>query len=656
MRPFAFNDLCRFSYACQPALADDGRAAWCVYKVKEDGTFTPEIHRYEKGQTSLLPSAPALLPSFGDDGRLYFLLDEKKDGVYQLACFDNDVHVLTHMRHGISFYSLKKNKAVFSFLTYPEDPWEKDSDPFTLMSEEERSSWKQKKDRAPVEIDEIMYKFDETKGIPDGHVDEIGVLDLESKEVKILTSEPFDHSDPVLFDDGTMACSVRDQDGWKKTRARLAVYDSTGMHIISKDDYVLSGVPAVWMDDGTLIYGSYAFSQDGTMRGVFRRACPGKDPEDFRPEHPECFGPGCMAVGHTAYGNSDDTVIREDDMLYFTSFDQAKSYIYAMDCRDKTVKPVLGGACCIHDFAVKNGRFLYTKGEYDHIARIYLYEDGKETCLCDENAWMKDVSVSIPEEVRVPSSDGKAGIHGWIMKPLGFEEGKKYPAVLDIHGGPECCYCYDYWHEFQALAANGFAVLYCDPRGSVSYGDEYAKGAWDHTAYNDLLTFTGYAVSLGFIDDKKIGVTGGSYGGFMTNFIISHTDRFACAVSQRNLCNRVTSYGTGDMGSILEEPFLGCMHSFLSRLSGDSTTIKWIDNVHTPLLILHATNDYRCSFEQGEQLFIAMKQRHPDVPVKFCAFPGENHGLTRTGNTWAQIGHLKEMTEWFRRFLKEEQP
>ena len=137
----------------------------------------------------------------------------------------------------------------------------------------------------------------------------------------------------------------------------------------------------------------------------------------------------------------------------------------------------------------------------------------------------------------------------------------------------------------------------------------------------------------------------------MTNVILGATDRFAAAVSQRNLCNRATSYGTGDMGSILEDPMQGCLHSLMDRMRGGSTTIKSVDKISTPTLVLHATNDYRCSFEQGEQLYHALKDRKPELPVRFAAFLGENHALTREGNAWSQRGHLLEMADWFDRFL-----
>lgn len=277
--------------------------------------------------------------------------------------------------------------------------------------------------------------------------------------------------------------------------------------------------------------------------------------------------------------------------------------------------------------------------------------------LTDENAWLSEYDLPQAAPLDVPSTDGKAIIHGWYIKPAGLKEGQKAPAVLDIHGGPDCGYSSNFWFEFAYLAARGLAVVYCDPRGSVGYGAAYRQGdcAYGAEAQEDLLAFLDAVAKLGFIDRERCGVTGGSYGGYMTNRLISTTDRFAAAVTQRNLCNLATSYGTGDMGFVTgKEDFTTMSRMLKERVKSRTTTLRLVDRIRTPLLILHGTADYRCSFEQGEQLFIAMKERNPKVPVRFVAFPGENHGLTRTGRPAAQRAHLQEMADWFVKYLFEE--
>ncbi|MDO5422557.1 MAG: prolyl oligopeptidase family serine peptidase [Eubacteriales bacterium] len=277
--------------------------------------------------------------------------------------------------------------------------------------------------------------------------------------------------------------------------------------------------------------------------------------------------------------------------------------------------------------------------------------------LTFSNEWMKDYAVAVPKEIWFPSADGKVQIQGWIVMPPNQEPGKKYPAVLDIHGGPECTYVNDYWHEFQAFAAAGIAALYCNPRGSMGYGLNFASDTWSwgDEAVSDLLTMVDRAVEQEAIDPERIGVTGGSYGGYMTVKLIGTTKRFRAAAAQRCLCNLATSYGTGDMG------FESAKTDDLSKIRmldvltkrARTSLIRHIDEIKIPLLILHGYRDYRCGFEQAEQLFIAMKERNPEVPVRMVVYPKENHGVTREGTLSNQISHLSEMVNWFSKYLEE---
>lgn len=172
--------------------------------------------------------------------------------------------------------------------------------------------------------------------------------------------------------------------------------------------------------------------------------------------------------------------------------------------------------------------------------------------------------------------------------------------------------------------------------------------------WDDLAAVVRAAVGRGFIDETRIGVTGGSYGGYMTNKFIGRTKLFAAAVTQRTLINPATSYGTGDMGFISSNPNANSV-KMLDYLTGRArgNTITYIDNMKVPLLLLHGYRDYRCSFEQAEQLFAAMKDRNPEVPVRLVMFPEENHGIDRIGKLYNQIRHLSEMTDWFVKYLKE---
>ena len=662
-RRLRLSDLLAVEYPACPALSPDGeKGAFVCWKAEpETGKFTPALWGIDMGTGESAPlftdAARRMLPRFSPDGNtIYYLSD--KDGsprVYQLWKYENGTETrLSALRHGVKWFSLSADgeKAALEIPCWLE---EGEASAFTPLSGGEREAWEAARARKPIEITEIMYKFDETYGIPDGSVCQLGVLSLRTGKTELLTWEEPQHHFPVFSPDGAqIACWRYPHGGWKKKRGEVTVYTLDGNYTQLTDGIAaLADDPPVWMDRETLVYGGYDLSGE-EFSPAFFRVKPGAGPEPL-PADGDFYGPGAMATGHTAYGYPGALMQKYEDALLFQGADCGNMGVYRL--RDGKTVRLTPESCCIQGFAAAAGRLLAVKGSPRHIADLFLIDlkTGDERRLSHLNGWMDEVELPELTEMEVPSADGKSRIHGWVLKPAGFTEGEKYPAVLDIHGGPECFYPFDWWFEFYYLYARGMAVVWCDPHGSVSYGRDYEAGAWDGTAYSDLMAFLDAAAAKGYIDPERLGVTGGSYGGFMTNYIIGHTARFAAAVSQRNLCNRATSYGTGDMGSIFEGPFKGVYQSLLERMKGRSSTIRTIDRITTPLLILHATNDYRCSFEQGEQMFIAMKDRRPDVPVRFAAFPGENHGLTRAGNAYAQMGHLGEMAGWFTKYLRAEE-
>lgn len=353
------------------------------------------------------------------------------------------------------------------------------------------------------------------------------------------------------------------------------------------------------------------------------------------------------------------------------------------------IELVCQGATDLQEYALDSqGHLVTVMSSWTEPAELYL--DGKK--LTDSNPWLKEYELAPVEEHWIRSRDGKVELQYFLVRPVagnaegnpvtgadghndgaqvetdshsdgmhaetGDLSGNRYPAVLDVKGGPQTMYGLAFWHEFQALAGAGLGVIYGNPRGSVGFGREFCAGGvcWKQEVLDDLLAMVDDAVSQGWIDSKRIGVTGGSYGGYMTNKLIGRTDYFAAAVTQRCLANTATSYGTGDMGFVSagEIPKDFRMLDYLvDRARGN--IISFIDHFKVPLLILHAYEDYRCSFEQAEQVFVAMKERNPEVPVRLVMFPEENHAMTRTGKLHHQIRHLQEMADWFTKYLKVEE-
>ena len=353
------------------------------------------------------------------------------------------------------------------------------------------------------------------------------------------------------------------------------------------------------------------------------------------------------------YGGGKSMVGEEDGITYITternwskinhvSFDGMISSLTAdegsVDCMDK-----------------KNGRLVYVAMRKIGLQELYTVEHGEEVCLTQINAMaLEGKSVVTPKMIRFTDTDG-VEIDGWVLEPVGFDPQKSYPAILDIHGGPKTVYGAVFYHEMQYWANCGYFVFFCNPRGGDGRGNRFAdiRGRYGQEDYDDIMQFTDQVLSAyPQIDKGRIGVTGGSYGGFMTNWIIGHTHRFAAAASQRSISNWISMEGTSDIG-----PYFG-----MDQAGGNAwenfdqawwhSPLKYADKCTTPTLFIHSDEDYRCWMVEAYQMFSALKVH--GVESRICLFHGENHELSRSGKPNHRIHRLKEITDWFNHYLKEE--
>ena len=284
---------------------------------------------------------------------------------------------------------------------------------------------------------------------------------------------------------------------------------------------------------------------------------------------------------------------------------------------------------------------------------MYIGPDGAETVLTEFNSGIcAEYEYSAPEALNFVNSEGRE-IAGWVIRPAGFEPGRKYPAILDIHGGPKTVYGSCYFHEMQLWASRGFAVLFCNPTGGDGGGDEFAdiRGQYGRQDFADLMQFVDTALKrCDFIDAERLGVTGGSYGGFMTNWVIGHTDRFRCAASQRSISNWISFRNSADIGWYFAEDQVGGEPWTGLEKIWSQSPLAFADRVTTPTLFIHSEEDYRCPLSEGIQMFYALRQR--GVESRMCIFKGENHELSRSGRPRNRVRRLREITEWMERHLK----
>lgn len=283
------------------------------------------------------------------------------------------------------------------------------------------------------------------------------------------------------------------------------------------------------------------------------------------------------------------------------------------------------------------------------IGDLYLHEitTGNRRKMTHINEKFEEEHLLVkPEIVQVFNED--ALIWGWFMKPADFVEGEKYPLILNIHGGPHMMYANTFVHEMQLLAAQGYAVLYMNPRGSHSYSQEFVNGCrgdYGGGDYRDLMASIDMILEENpWIDTDRLGVTGGSYGGFMTNWIVGHTNRFKAALTQRSISNWISFYGVSDIGYYFTPWQIEGDMNNVEKLWQHSP-LKYVENMHTPLMILHSELDFRCPIEQAEQLFITMKSMGKEV--EFIRFPQANHDLSRSGLPNLRMERLQAIEEWF---------
>ena len=341
------------------------------------------------------------------------------------------------------------------------------------------------------------------------------------------------------------------------------------------------------------------------------------------------------------------------DKYYFTSLSGFHADIYELDLNTGIISNFTNSGSDIEFFDMKNGRIVAGAMEPGRLMDVYELKGGKLERISDFNEEIhKNRSYSAPEHFTFNDEEGFE-IDGWVIKPTNYEKGKKYPAILNIHGGPKIAYTDSYFYEMQYWAAQGYFVIYSNPRGSDGKGNEFAdiRGKYGLTDYENLMLFVDKCLErYPDMDEKRLGVTCGSYGGFMTSWIVGHTNRFKAAVTQCSISNWVSFYCMSDIGH----------HYGKDQLKADpwsdpeklwrQSPLKYAPYVKTPTLVLHSCEDYRCCIPEAHQWYTALKLH--GVTTKLVVFHGENHEMPRSGKPDYRARRLMEITGWMDKYLK----
>jgi dipeptidyl aminopeptidase/acylaminoacyl peptidase len=344
--------------------------------------------------------------------------------------------------------------------------------------------------------------------------------------------------------------------------------------------------------------------------------------------------------------------------IFFSAQSNGGTPLFRADIDSKKVTILSSFHEGISSFDIRNNTVVYSKIKVTDPSELYMasLDMTNETQLTQLNTeWLKNKRLSLPQKYTLTNDKGQT-VEYWVMKPANYQTGKKYPAILNIHGGPSAMWGpgeASMWHEFQYYAAQGYAVVYGNPRGSGGYGTDFLRGNindWGAGPTSDVLSYLDKATQLGFIDTAKLAVTGGSYAGYLVAWIISHDQRFKAACAQRGVYDLRTFFGEGNAWRLVPNYFGGYpWENNVKPILERESPINYVDQIRTPFIIFHGENDLRTGVIQSEMLYKSLKVL--GRPVEYVRHPGGTHELTRTGNNRQRIDQMLRTIEFFNRFI-----
>ena len=489
-------------------------------------------------------------------------------------------------------------------------------------------------------------------GYLDDRYKQIFILNVRSGAIRQLTDGPYDHQHATWAPNGNEIAFVGNRrEGWEFSNVRdvyLVKTESAVVRRLTDGDGHWSH-PA-WSPDGSRLaaYGTRDFKSQSARNEIFTiaigsgdvRSASAKLDVDFRDS---------TTSDWNGWGLVKPRWLEDRSVVCVAGVaGQVRPVRVDLEAGELSYLAESGGRYG-HPQPLRDGSFVAVRTDFTDPGEVVKIDRSGETeALTDFNrAWRDSVEVAIPEPLDVTSPDGES-VAAWLLKPPGLADGQQAPLLLEIHGGPFGMYCDTFMHEFHLLAAQGYGVLFANPRGSAGYGDRFAGLLLPEMGENDLpdlMAAVDRAVAEPWVDAGRLGVLGGSYGGFMTNWAIAHTDRFRAAVTQRTVSDWYSAWGTDDIFYGDENATFGATPWEDPELYYRLSPISYVERMTTPLLIIHSEHDYRCPISQGEELFIALKRLEHEV--EFVRVPDESHGLSRSGKPSHRVERLKHILRWF---------
>jgi len=600
-----------------------------VYVVPADGEGEPTQFTVAEG----VDSEPRFSPS-GD--RLAFVstrgADDDRPQLWVLPTAGGEARQVTDVPGGVGNLDWSPDGSRIAFVQRTTEEEREDGLDLDISEEEEF----EREEPDPRVVDRLVYRA--SADYFDGTRSHVYVVDLDGDEVARATDGDYDYSNPSWGDDETLYLTAkREGDPDDNIVVDVLEYDT------EREESELVTQTTGWM-------ASLAATGDGRLAYT-------RTPEDrasMRQTDVEVYD-----VDAESAVTLTDAFDRDVDPAS-VEWDPAEEAVHFLspDWGDYTVRRVAAGGSGDVETVLAEGHatglsvgedaVAVAKSEWDHRGDVFLVEDGEERRLTEVNAeYLAERDVQEPEEIRF-ESDGQE-IQGWVLTPPAFDEDEEYPLAVEIHGGPHAMWTTSgtVWHEFQTLAARGYVVFWSNPRGSLGYGEEFSMAIerdWGNVTMRDVMAGVETVAERDYVDEDNTFVTGGSFGGFMTGWIVGQTDYFDGAVAQRGVYDLASFYGSTDAFKLVEWDF-GATPWDEPGFLWEQSPVAHADDVSTPTLVVHADNDFRVPVNNGEMFYLFLKKN--DVDTRLVRYPREGHELSRSGEPGHVVDRIERIVRWF---------